>query len=66
MKVKTIFIHMDLNGAVRADASIDVPGLGVVNIQSALSEELIEAIKAESIAALRMRLGQTLVKEEAT
>ena len=45
-------------------ATIDVPGLGDVQFDSALSNRVCEEIFAESITALRVKLGQIVVTDE--
>lgn len=63
MTVKNIHIyrlnHIN-NGKLRADAEIVVPGLGIVKIEHSLTDETISRIDAESISALKFKLGQTL------
>lgn len=59
MKVKHIFIFLNKE-TLQSNATIDVPGIGEVKIDHSLSDDLIERIREESVAALRLRLGQTL------
>lgn len=59
MKVKSIFIFLTKD-AMQSNATLDVPGLGEVKIEHTLSADLIDRICAESVASLRLRLGQTL------
>lgn len=51
------------SGAIQANAIVEVPGIGEVQFHCALSEELCNRVREEAIAALRLRLGQTLVEE---
>ena len=60
MKTKSVYIWLRDNGKSSSKAKIDVPGLGEVEIEQALSEELRERIVAESITALRVKLGQVV------
>jgi hypothetical protein len=64
MELKTAFIHRNRDGGLIAKAAIDVPGLGEVNIEHALSEEVCMRIRDEAIAALRLKLGQMLVTND--
>lgn len=57
--VKTVFLFLNRKQPA-ARATIDVPGLGEVAIESALSDELHARVLAESLAALRQKLGQVL------
>ena len=59
MKVKSLFLYPN-NNEYQANATLDVPGLGEVQIKHCLSADLINRICEESVAALRLRLGQTL------
>lgn len=59
MKVKTVFLFLDREKPM-ARATIAVPGLGEVQIDSALSDEMLVRVMAESIAALRVKLGHVL------
>lgn len=59
MKVKTVFLFLNRDVPM-ARATIDVPGLGEVQIDSALSNETHAQVLAESLAALRVKLGQTI------
>jgi len=60
MRVVTVFLQNIGGGAYKATATIEVPGLGKVEIQQALSDELNERIRTECITALRLKLGQPL------
>lgn len=62
MRVKMIFIHLKPDGSSSADATIDVPGLGEAKIEHSLTLETIERVKAEALAALKLKLGQTLLE----
>jgi len=64
MNVKNVYIYQFNESGLKSHAVIEVPGLGEVKVENALSDELRERIVAESIAALRLKLGQKL-KEEA-
>lgn len=65
VKVKSVYCHLDhFKGIPQAHATIDVPGLGEVKIEHALTEATIQIIMAESIAALKISLGQVLVASE--
>lgn len=57
--VKTVFLFLN-RAQPAARATIDVPGLGEVASESALSDELHARVLAESLAALRQKLGQVL------
>lgn len=46
-----------------ADATLEVDGLGEVRLQHAISDELIERIKAESVVALQIKIGQVVEAE---
>lgn len=59
MKVKNLFIYPDRE-TMQVNATLNVPGLGEIKIDHCLSAELIARICEESVAALRLRLGQTL------
>lgn len=59
MKVKTLFIYPG-SETMQACATIVVPGLGEVKIDHCLSSDLLNRICEESVAALHLRLGQTL------
>lgn len=48
------------DGQLKAHATLNVQGVGEVKIQMALSAELCQRIEEEAIAALRVRLGQSL------
>jgi predicted nicotinamide N-methyase len=67
MNVKQIYIwNDDRTGGLKSKATIDVAGLGDVQFDNALSQQLVETIRAEAEAALRVRLGQTLEQTNAT
>ena len=59
MKVKQVFIY-ESNGTLKTKATIDVAGLGDVQFDHALPDDLVTAICEAAEAALRVRLGQTL------
>lgn len=59
MKVKHVFVFFNRE-IPQAKATLDVTGIGEVQIDHALSVDLCERICAESVASLRLRLGQTL------
>jgi len=63
MRLKNCYIYQHNEEGLRAHSVIEVAGLGEVKIESSLSAELVERIVAESIAALRLKLGQR-IKEE--
>jgi len=48
------------DGKIEASAFVEVPGLGMVEFQHALSDELCKMVVDESIAALRVKFGQKL------
>jgi hypothetical protein len=60
MKTKSVYIWVRQNGTINSKATITVPGLGEVDIEHALSDALSSAIIAETIAALRVKLGQVI------
>ena len=63
MKIKSIHIYKHVfvtPGRLSADAEIEVPGLGIVKIEHALTDETISRIEAEAITALRLKLGQSI------
>ena len=45
---------------LKAIATISVDGLGEVQIQNALSDELMERVQAECFAALKIKIGQVI------
>lgn len=59
MKVKTVFLFFNRD-VPTARATVDVPGLGEVQIDSALSVETHDRV----IAALRVKLGQVVLQED--
>jgi len=65
MKIKSVFVHISDEGkpteGLTARATIIVPGLGEVQTQNALSDELTARIADECVAALRLKLGQRLL-----
>ena len=63
MKVKSVFLFFNRD-VPTARATVDVPGLGEVQIDSALSVETHDRVIAESLAALRMKLGQVVLQED--
>lgn len=63
MKVKTVFLFLDREKPM-ARATIFIPGLGEVQIDSALSDETHQRVIAESQAALRIKLGQVVQQTE--
>lgn len=66
MKVKSVFLFLNRD-VPTSQATVEVPGLGEVKIDHALSDETHARVIAESLAALRMKLGQTVVTtDEAT
>lgn len=65
MKVKQVYIWADhLTGALKAKATINVAGLGDVQFDHALPDDLIAAICATAEAALRVKLGQTVTSTD--
>lgn len=62
MKIKSVFVHIADEGKqtehLTARTTITVPGLGDVQTQNALSDELTERIAKECLTALRLKLGQ--------
>jgi hypothetical protein len=65
MKLNRVHIFQPWNAErLSADAEIEVPNLGVVKIQHALSDETISRIEAESLAALRFKLGQSISENQ--
>lgn len=63
MKLKSCYIYQFNEDGLKSHSVIEVPGLGEVKVECSLSDELKERIVGESIAALRIKLGQ-IVKEE--
>jgi hypothetical protein len=59
MKTESVFIWMR-DGKPNAKATIKVDGIGSVEIESALSDELCNRIVSECETALRIRLGQVI------
>ena len=66
MKVSRVFISFETKdaGDIYALAHVIVPGLGDVEIRHALSVELCDQIAAQSVAALRVKLGQVIQDEK--
>lgn len=62
MEVKTVFLFFNRDVPM-ARATVVVPGLGEVQIDSALSVETHDRVVAESIAALRLKLGQVVLSD---
>lgn len=50
--------------ASAASAHIDVPGIGEIHIDNAISNELREAIAKEAIIALRRKMGLPLFAQQ--
>lgn len=63
MKLKNCYIYQFNEDGLKSHSVIEVPRLGEVKVECSLSDELKERIVGESIAALRVKLGQ-IVKEE--
>ena len=63
MKVKTVFVFMDHKKERMAHATLEVPGLGEIKVEHALSTRLCEEIVAEAIVATRSMLGQVQLVE---
>ncbi len=59
MKVKQVYMW-ERGEVLAAKATVDVAGLGDVQFDCELSYEVVERIKAEVIAQLRIRLGQPI------
>lgn len=59
MKIKQVYIWRD-GDTLKSKATIDVAGLGDVQFDHALPDDLVTAICEAAEAALRVRLGQTL------
>lgn len=53
MIVKSIYIWTDNQRRFNAQAAVEVPGIGEVKFDHALSDELIEAVCAQAEIALR-------------
>ncbi len=66
MTTKNVFIWIKPDGKSYSKATIAVPGLGDVEIENALTDELRERIMAESLTALRVKLGHVIVAKIAT
>jgi len=64
MKTKSVYIWVKHNGVTDSKATITVPGLGDVEIEHALSDALASAIIAETITALRVKLGQVVTTDD--
>lgn len=62
MKTKNVFIWVNDDGTTNAKAKIEVPGLGEVQIEQALSDELRGRIINETMAALRVKLGKVVTE----
>lgn len=60
MKTKSVYIWLSRDGTTTAKATIEVPGLGNVEIEQALSDDLRNRIVEESQSALRVKLGQVV------
>lgn len=60
MEVESIYIFKSRDGKLKAKAAIDVPGIGEIKIEYAISDELCSILRDEVIAVMRVRLGQTL------
>lgn len=60
MKFTSAYMHRDLHDNLVAKAELEVPGLGVVKINHALSKRLMTEIECEVEGALRLKLGQVL------
>lgn len=65
MELENVFLHKSGDGGLKARATINVPGIGEIKIEHAMSDELCANIRDEVIAALRVRLGQTIVTPNA-
>lgn len=63
MKARSIQIynHFDDGLPFKSTAKISVPGLGDVQIESALSAETCNRVEAEVLAALRVKLKMPLL-----
>lgn len=58
MNVKSVHIfYAPPHSIPSSSASIDVPGIGEIQIQNAISNELRESIAKEAIIALRRKMG---------
>ena len=55
--MKVVSAHIFIQ-PMRVRVSIDVPGLGVVEVDGCLSDETLDRLKAESITSLRAKLGR--------
>ena len=60
MKTKSVYIWLRQDGTTTAKATIEVPGLGDVEIEQALSDDLRNIIAEEAQTALRVKLGQVV------
>jgi len=56
MKIERAFINWSI-GVPSSNATIDVPGLGSVEIKNFLSDETRKIIENEAILSLRQRMG---------
>lgn len=55
--MKLVHAFINNGGVLSSTATIDVPGLGNVEIKNALSDETRARVEAEAILALQQRLG---------
>jgi hypothetical protein len=65
MKLKSIIVVGHRTNGLQAIAELEVPGLGLVKIEDALSAETMTRLEAEAAAALRIKLRLPLVAEAA-
>lgn len=45
---------------IEASATVEVPGIGMIEFKCAISDETCERVRQEVITALRTRMGQKL------
>jgi len=60
IKTEQVYIWMDSKDVVSAKARMYVSGLGAVEIEHALSDDLKKAIILETETALRVKMGQVI------
>ena len=63
MNVKSVYIWVDYQRTLNSQATIDVDGIGEIKFDHALSNDLIERIRAESQAALQAKFKQSVVNK---
>ena len=50
----------NVDNGIKVSATVEVPGIGMVEFECALSQETCERVREEVLVALRVRMGQKL------